>query len=90
MISRPNCFFGDSCMAFHILFCVCMVYLVIISQCCCMPHNITPLHTGHSSCLGFDSRCLSAIKAYPWECNECKLCWICDKAEDDEKVSAVY
>jgi hypothetical protein len=40
----------------------------------------------HPSCLGIGSTCISSIKSYPWECNDCKLCWICKSTENEDQV----
>ena len=45
--------------------------------------TINPLFTVHPSCLNYPEDLTDQIYAQPWQCINCKTCFICNKAGDD-------
>ncbi|OAF66395.1 hypothetical protein A3Q56_05877 [Intoshia linei] len=40
----------------------------------------------HTSCLKFNTSMKAQILTYPWQCIECKTCWVCKLSDNDEKM----
>ncbi|KER25256.1 hypothetical protein T265_07243 [Opisthorchis viverrini] len=42
---------------------------------------------GHFSCLQLPSHVIDMAMRYPWQCIECKTCWVCGSAEQEPRMA---
>ena len=47
------------------------------------PGAVWTCDIGHPSCLVFSPELAKAVTRYPWQCNDCKRCRVCNRLGDD-------
>ncbi|CAH8682562.1 unnamed protein product [Schistosoma rodhaini] len=43
-------------------------------------------HSAHYSCLRLPPHIIDAAMRYPWQCIECKTCWLCDQDDHEDRM----
>ncbi|KAK4475399.1 hypothetical protein MN116_002458 [Schistosoma mekongi] len=43
-------------------------------------------HSAHYTCLRLPPHIIDAAMRYPWQCIECKTCWLCDQDDHEDRM----
>ncbi|CAI2734855.1 unnamed protein product [Schistosoma spindalis] len=43
-------------------------------------------HSAHYTCLRLPMHIIDAAMRYPWQCIECKTCWLCDQDDHEDRM----
>ena len=56
-----------------------------LRMCCFCAHG-NGAFAGHATCLELTPDMVAAVKTYPWQCVECRVCDVCDSPEREVRM----